>query len=273
MEFEKTSEQEIVESANRVLSAAEDTAALSWERVRGIGLRLQTDSFDDESAELGRELVSIAQTNMTLGKRLKAVFDVQADAAEDAGLWPFEPELSDKAFEVVSDSFLRGALNRMVASEGGASMDSGEINQLIERFASHGQWNMPGQAAQQADDAAQAADARSDFDATGQIVFDIEFDGPIEEADVPIEEEADEADEADGTEKAEDSDVVADTEEAEKAADVEDAKETEEAFEPPACDVEPEAEPDVELVSEFTAPLTFSYEYRDGGMRLKQQES
>ena len=189
MAFEKTSEQVIAESADRALSAAEDATILSWERVRGIGLRLQTDRFDDECAELGRQLVSIAQTNITLAKRLDAVFRAQADVVDEVDPWSFDTALPDTAFEVVSDSFLRGALNRMAAGEGGVSMDSGELQQLVEHFASGGEWNMPGRGARivaqsTPEPAAPHASATaSDLDISAVLEFDLQFDEP----DIPFD--------------------------------------------------------------------------------------
>ena len=68
MLFGNTPEKRIAREADKVASLKEDLDALSWGRVLDIGRELQSKGA--EGAELGAELVSIAQSNLSLATRL-----------------------------------------------------------------------------------------------------------------------------------------------------------------------------------------------------------
>ena len=68
MLFGNTPEKRIAREADKVASLKEDLDAISWGRVLEIGKQLQGKGAAE--AELGAELVSIAQSNLSLATRL-----------------------------------------------------------------------------------------------------------------------------------------------------------------------------------------------------------
>ncbi|HJF62981.1 MAG TPA: hypothetical protein K8W22_05945 [Gordonibacter urolithinfaciens] len=68
MLFDNTPEKRIAREADKVASLKEDLDAISWGRVLEIGKQLQGKGAAE--AELGAELVSIAQSNLSLATRL-----------------------------------------------------------------------------------------------------------------------------------------------------------------------------------------------------------
>lgn len=66
--FGNTAEKRIAREADKVASMKEDLDALSWGRVLDIGKQLQAKGSDE--TDLGAELVSIAQANLSLATRL-----------------------------------------------------------------------------------------------------------------------------------------------------------------------------------------------------------
>lgn len=68
--FGMSTEKKVAREADRIVSMKEDVDALSWGRVLEIGKLLRERAVDDEQSECARELVSIAQSNISLANRL-----------------------------------------------------------------------------------------------------------------------------------------------------------------------------------------------------------
>lgn len=65
-----STEKKVAREADRIVSMKEDVDALSWGRVLEIGKLLRERAVDDEQSECARELVTIAQSNISLANRL-----------------------------------------------------------------------------------------------------------------------------------------------------------------------------------------------------------
>ena len=68
--FGNTTEKRIVREADKIISLKEDVDALSWGRVLEIGKRLQDLESEGEAGDLAREVVTIAQSNLSLEVKL-----------------------------------------------------------------------------------------------------------------------------------------------------------------------------------------------------------
>ena len=66
----KTAEMRVVREADKIVSMKENVDALSWGRVLEIGKQLPAVETDEERNELSRELIAIAQANVSLSLRL-----------------------------------------------------------------------------------------------------------------------------------------------------------------------------------------------------------
>ena len=66
--FGNTTEKRIVREADKIISLKEDVDALSWGRVLEIGKRLQDLESEGEAGDLAREVVTIAQSNLSLSR-------------------------------------------------------------------------------------------------------------------------------------------------------------------------------------------------------------
>ena len=71
--FGNTTEKRIVREADKIISLKEDVDALSWGRVLEIGKRLQDLESEGEAGDLAREVVTIAQSNLSLEVKLGIV--------------------------------------------------------------------------------------------------------------------------------------------------------------------------------------------------------
>ncbi len=98
-------EKRVVRDADRIVSLKEDVDALSWSRVLEIGKLLRERASDDSQAEYGRELVTIAQSNLSLANRL--------------GIDPAPPESRTMAsgMEIVEGGYAEAAFESQVSSE------------------------------------------------------------------------------------------------------------------------------------------------------------
>ena len=65
-----STEKKVAREVDRIVSMKEDVDALSWGRVLEIGKLLRERAVDDEQSECARELVTIAQSNISLANRL-----------------------------------------------------------------------------------------------------------------------------------------------------------------------------------------------------------
>ena len=68
--FGNIAERRIAREADKIISLKEDVDALSWGRVLEIGRRLQALMPEGEGGELAREVVGIAQANLSLEAKL-----------------------------------------------------------------------------------------------------------------------------------------------------------------------------------------------------------
>lgn len=97
--FGNNIEKRIAREADRISSMKEDLDALSWGRVLGIGKHLQSRESDAAGAELGSELVAIAQANISLATRL------------GIALAPPENQMMASGMEVLEGGFAQAALD------------------------------------------------------------------------------------------------------------------------------------------------------------------
>lgn len=96
MVFGNSPEKRIAREADKVASLKEDLDALSWSRVLDIGKLLQTGRGD--ASDLGAELVSIAQSNISLANRL-GVAPASENLVMASGIEVLEGGLAEAAAE------------------------------------------------------------------------------------------------------------------------------------------------------------------------------
>lgn len=98
--FGTTTEKKVAREADRIVSLKEDVDALSWNRVLEIGKQLREQAADDAQIEYARELVAIAQSNISLANRLGI------DPA------PSSNRIMPSGMEVVEGGFAEAALDK-----------------------------------------------------------------------------------------------------------------------------------------------------------------
>lgn len=107
--FGKSTEKRVIRDADKIVSLKDDIDALSWGRVLELGKLLKGGSTDIEYAECGRELVVIAQSNLSLKARLGIVDHPAQDESIShtfmaSGLEVMEGGLAQAAIELKSDA-------------------------------------------------------------------------------------------------------------------------------------------------------------------------
>lgn len=116
--FGTSTEKKVAREVDRIVSMKEDVDALSWGRVLEIGKLLREPADDGVVAEYARELVTIAQSNLSLAARLGM------DAAMPTG--PVLPS----GMEVVEGGYAEAALQEAPSTS--APSDVGKRPQRIE---------------------------------------------------------------------------------------------------------------------------------------------
>lgn len=116
--FGTSTEKKVAREVDRIVSMKEDVDALSWGRVLEIGKLLREPVDGGTVAEYARELVTIAQSNLSLAARLGM------DAAMPTG--PVLPS----GMEVVEGGYAEAALQE--TSSAAAPSDAGKRPQRIE---------------------------------------------------------------------------------------------------------------------------------------------
>ena len=96
--FGNSAEKRIAREADKVASMKEDLDALSWKRVLEIGRRLQSEKTES-IAQMGSELVGIAQSNISLAGRL------------GIGRESFEGRFMPSGMEVLEGGLVEAALD------------------------------------------------------------------------------------------------------------------------------------------------------------------
>lgn len=96
--FGRKTEKRVLREADKIISLKEDMDALSWGRVLEIGKQLEGLN-DNALAALGRELVSIAQSNLSLYSRLGIDPTPPPSRIMPSGLEVIEGGLAEAALE------------------------------------------------------------------------------------------------------------------------------------------------------------------------------
>ena len=143
--FGNTAEKRIAREADKVASLKEDLDALSWGRVLDIGKLLQTKG--PEEADLGAELVSIAQANLSLATRLgidpappegrvmaSGIEIVEGGLAEAALEGASAPEVAEAACGQAADDAMRKASVEVPVEEAGFGMGETEEGGEADTF-------------------------------------------------------------------------------------------------------------------------------------------
>ncbi len=95
--FRSGAEKRIVREADRIVSMKEDIDALSWGRVLALGKELQHRHPRGVEADLARELIGIAQSNLSLTSRLGIDSHPAADQVMASGVEMVEGGLAEAA--------------------------------------------------------------------------------------------------------------------------------------------------------------------------------
>ena len=175
MLFGNTPEKRIAREADKVASLKEDLDALSWGRVLDIGRELQSKGA--EGAELGAELVSIAQSNLSLATRL--------------GIDPAPPEnrVMASGVEIVEGGLAEAAL--AVGETADADADTFDpqepVEELVFRSTTELPIAVPSLAHAVEVRAVRAEVAVDDCEEAGEPLFDPE-PAPEPSFDVPVAE-------------------------------------------------------------------------------------
>lgn len=117
MVFGNSPEKRIAREADKVASLKEDLDALSWSRVLDIGKLLQTGRGD--ASDLGTELVSIAQSNISLANRL-GVAPAPENLVMASGIEVMEGGMAEAAAEnpTPTEVAASGSVAHVVAAPG-----------------------------------------------------------------------------------------------------------------------------------------------------------
>lgn len=114
--FGISTEKKVAREVDRIVSMKEDVDALSWGRVLEIGKLLREPADGEAVAEYARELVTIAQSNLSLASRLGMDAGAPAGAVLPSGI------------EVVEGGYAEAALQDAQSAD--AASDAGKRRQI-----------------------------------------------------------------------------------------------------------------------------------------------
>lgn len=98
--FKSSAEKRVLRDADKIVSLKEDMDALSWNRVLELGKQLQEDEITaSDRAECARELVTIAQSNLSLSIRLGIDPDPAPSHIMASGVEVIEGGMAEAALE------------------------------------------------------------------------------------------------------------------------------------------------------------------------------